>query len=319
MNRKELKKLIQGPIATVPTPFDDDYELDLGRIAELTRWWVDQGIVKGTSVIKVAAAMGEGTMLRDDEWPALLRTVVRAAGDRAAVVCGLHHKDTKRAIEDARRAQDLGAIGLQVMPPIFNLPSQNDLLDFYGDLSDAIEIGIVVYHTNWMPGGSIDTETFLKMADFEQVVAVKWGGSSEGKYDDMSVFAHLFNVIDNSSSPVRCHKLGGRGYVQTTLQAYPPHDLRVWELMEAGRYEEAQSLYESVDRPLGDFYRRISVRSGGQGRLIKGMMAVMGMPVGSSRPPSKPLNQEEMDELRELLVGFGWPVPNKAGAAAAAG
>ena len=32
--------------------------------------------------------------------------------------------------------------------------------------------------------------------------------------------------------------------------------------------------------------------------MIKGLMATMGMPVGSSRPPSRPLNQEEMDELR---------------------
>ena len=38
-------------------------------------------------------------------------------------MCGLHFKDTKRTIEDAKKAQDLGAIGLQVCPPIFNLPS----------------------------------------------------------------------------------------------------------------------------------------------------------------------------------------------------
>ena len=39
----------------------------------------------------------------------------------------------------------------------------------------------------------------------------------------------------------------------------------------------------------------------------------MGKPargVGASRPPSKPLNEEELDELREILVGYGWPVVN---------
>jgi len=53
----------------------------------------------------------------------------------------LHFKDTKKTIEDAKKAQDLGAIGLQVCPPIFNLPSQKDISDYFSDLSDAISIG----------------------------------------------------------------------------------------------------------------------------------------------------------------------------------
>jgi len=35
MNRNELKSYIQGPIATVPTAFDSDYEIDHGRMHEL--------------------------------------------------------------------------------------------------------------------------------------------------------------------------------------------------------------------------------------------------------------------------------------------
>ena len=81
MNREELKQLMVGPIATVPTPFDTDFEVDHGRMRELTQRMVEGGYVKGAGVIKVAAAMGEGPMLRDDEWPSLLRTTVLAADD----------------------------------------------------------------------------------------------------------------------------------------------------------------------------------------------------------------------------------------------
>ena len=308
MRREELKELMLGPIATVPTPFDDDFEVDYGRMYELTQRWVENGLVKGKAVIKVAAAMGEGPMLRDDEWPYLLRTVVQAADDKAAIVCGLHYKDTKRTIEDAKRAQDMGAIGLQVCPPIFNLPSQDDLLDYFGDLSDAIDIGIMVYHTHWMPGGRIETDTICKMADFEQVAAVKWSNPEDVPYDDMTKFAQTFNVIDNSGQPVRCHQLGGRGYINMTLEAYPPHDLRIWELLESRQYDEAQALYDAVSVPPRKLYEKFDQRSGGQARVKKGVMALMGQPVGASRPPSKPLNDAEMAELREMLISFGWPV-----------
>ena len=306
MKREELKKLIVGPIATVPTPFDDDFEVDFGTMASATQFWVDSGLVAGKAVIKVAAAMGEGPMLSDAEWPPLLRTVVQAAGGKAAIVCGIHYKDTKRSIEDAKRAQDLGAIGLQISPPIFNNPTQDDILRYYEDISNAIDIGIMIYNTWWLSGGNVLPETLLKMADFEQVVSVKWSVPEVQDYDDMSKFARMFNVIDNSSQPVRCHKLGGRGYINLTSEVYPPHDLRLWELLESHQYDEAQELFDSVNNPLRELYAKQI--SGGQARLKKGMMALMGMSMGASRPPSLPLSEDEMAELRQVLLSFGWPV-----------
>ena len=264
MKREELKGLIVGPIATVPTPFDDDFEVDFGRMAAATQFWVESGLVVGKAVIKVAAAMGEGPMLSDNEWPYLLRTVVQAAGGKAAVMCGIHYKDTKRTVEDAKRARDLGAIGLQISPPIFNDPTQDDILRYYEAVSNAIDIGIMIYNTWWLGGGNVLPETLLKMADFEHVVAVKWSVPEDQDYEDMRQFAHIFNVIDNSSQAARCHKLGGRGYINLTAEIYPPHDLKIWELLENGQHDEAQALYDRVNNPLRELYAKQI--SGGQAR-----------------------------------------------------
>ena len=185
MDREEIKSFVVGPIATVPTPFDDDFEVDYATMADLTQWWVEGGLVKGRAVIKVAAAMGEGPQLRDEEWPELLRTAVRAADDKAAIMCGLHYKDTIRTIEDAKKAQDLGAIGLQISPPVLNGPTQDDIVRHFGDVSDAIDIGFLAYVTRGMPGSSIYPETFKRMVDFEHVVAIKWGVPAENKYEDI--------------------------------------------------------------------------------------------------------------------------------------
>ncbi len=307
MKPERVKELFVGPVATVPTPFDDEFEVDHGRMAELTKWWVANGLVKGKAVIKVAAAMGEGPMLSDDELHTLLRTTVQAADDKAAIVLGLGYKDTKRTIEDAKRAQDLGAIALQVVPPIFNLPTQDDLLRFFGDLSDAIEIGIMVYVTKSMYT-PIYMDTYRKMTDFENVVAIKWG-AVVGEYEDIFEMSDRYNIIDNSKGPVACHRLGGKGYITTTADIHPAHELLVWELCENGQYDEAHALHQSVEVPLGKLFGKLSERTGGQGVGKKGMMAVMGRPAGASRPPSGAMNDEEMAELRELMIGFGWPVP----------
>ncbi len=314
MDRNEAKQLIQGPIAVVPTPFDDNLDVDYGLMAELTQWWVESGVVTGKGVIKVASQAGEGEKLRESEWIQLLETVVNASGGRATIMGAIHHRDTVRAIEDAKKAQDVGVVGLQISPPIFNSPTQEDNLGFYEAVSNAIDIGVMIYNTPWWPYGGMTPETFRRMVDFEGIAAIKWSPLEGYVYEDIFDLAETFNIIDNSVQPVLNHKLGGRGYVQTVTAEYPPFDLRVWELMEEGSYDEAQSLYESVVPPIRAFDHRVLSTSGHRGGS-KEIMALMGRPVGMHRPPAEPLDAAERAELRQLIASFGWPLAEKTQAA----
>ena len=305
MTRDELKKLIGGTIVTMPTCFDDDYGLDLGRHAEMVGWWMEQGVGTGINPLKSSAAMGEGPDLSDEEWPDLLRTVVDAAGSDAVVICGLKTKNTLHTIEDAKRAQDLGAAGVQIDLPIFHHPTQDDHLRYFTDISDAIDIGIMIYNTHWFGCVSLTAETMLRLNDAEHVVAIKWGVPEGEDYDQMRQFAHIFNVIDNANQPVRCHKNGGRGYISPTIAGCPQHDLEIWQLLEAHRYEEAQAKYDCVRDVLEPFRMKAAKRSGGY-RFNKGLSAALGRPVGPTRPPTLPLDDQEIAELQGLLRGIGW-------------
>ena len=318
MRRDELQELIQGAIFALPAPFDDEFRVDNGRMYELCKWLVSQGLSTGNSALKVASVAGEGPMLGDNEWPSLLRTVVQAVDGKVPVMLGINHKDTFRSIEDARKAQDLGAVGLQVSPPIFNDPSQDDMLRYFEALSDAIEIGVMVYNTPWYSSywqgdlrslGNVLPDTFVRMADFEHIVAVKWSCPEDVAYEDMKKFSHIFNVLDNNTDAILCHKLGGRGYIGGH-EEYPQHDLRFWELLESRQYDDAKKLHDSIRTPdLAALFARVAKRSGGIGQLKKGMMEAMGWPMGPPRPPSLPLSAEELAELREIVRGWGWPVP----------
>ena len=307
MNRDDLRQVICGVITTVPTAFDRHLRLDLETMAERSHWWADHGLVAGKSVIKVAAAMGEGPDLGDDEWPHLLRTVVNAVSDRATVVCGLKTKDTLHAIEDAKRAQDLGAVGVQVDLPIFHHPTQDDYLRYFTDISDATDIGILIYNTWWFGAESIAPETLLRLADTaEHVVAVKWRTPNDEDYDRMTEFAPVLNVIDNAIQPIRCHKNGGRGFISSISHAYPEQDLKVWQLMEERKYDEALAEFERFTLPIREFGGVVGRRSGGY-QLQKAMMAAIDLPVGDPRPPTLPLTAKELDSLKRRMASLGWP------------
>ena len=309
MKRDELRKLTVGPIATVPTPFGNEYQVDYDRMAEATERWIGSGLLTGRSVLKVGASMGEGPQLTEGEWGRLLRTVVRSAKGRVPVMGAVHHKDTVRTIEDAKQAADLGAIGLQVSPPIFNQPSQDDMLRYYGAVSDSIDIGIMIYNTPWLLNGGIYPDTFRRMTDFEYVVAIKWHPPEGVRYEDIFDLTDTFNIMDNGGKPVVCRKLGGHGFLTDGVDSYPPYYLGLWDLMESGRYDEAQAEWDRVMVPLREFYARVVEKSGSDAKVEKAMSEIMGLPMGPPRPPSIALDGGEMSELRALMVRWGWPVP----------
>lgn len=307
MSRERSRALIRGPIATLPTPMKDDFSIDKGVMAELTQWWVSNGLTADRAPIKVAAAMGEGPDLGDDEWPDLLKTVVDNAGSNAAVICALKPKNTLHTIEDAKRAESLGAIGLQIDLPIFHNSNQDDMVRFFSDISAQIGIGIMIYNTFWFGPQPLSAESMNRLRDAENVVAIKWVVPPDHDYDAMTSFADHFNVIDNSNQPVRCAKNGGHGYIDPTTAVHPAHALDIWDKCLAGDYDAAQAAFDAVKDPLRAFMGKVSQRSGGY-NVLKGHMEVIGKPVGPPRPPTLPLNQAELDELREITAGFGWPV-----------
>ncbi len=305
MNRGELKQIMRGVSVAVPTPFDQDYRLDLAAATDLTQWWVSQGLGGSESMIKLCSAWGQGPDLSDNEWPHLVRTVVNAGGPGVNVMCGLKSKDTIRTIEDARIAQDMGANSLQIELPYNHAPNQDQYVKHFTMISDAIDIGIMIYNTYWFGVSPIEPETMRRLEDAEHVAAVKWNYPDPDGYDKMSEFSGTFNVIDNSGQHVRCFKNGGAGIVSAFAPAYPAHDLKVARLLKEGKYDEAEALTDEEDQALAPV-RAKTAQSGGGYRLAKAMMDIVGHPTGPPRLPTEPLDAEETAMLRGAMEKLGW-------------
>ena len=320
MNRAELRKRIRGTPVTLPTPFDRDLKVDFGRLTEMTQWWVEQGLGTDDAALKTSAAMGEGPDLSDDEWPHILRTVVNAAGPDKTVICGLKPKSTMHTIEDAKKAQDLGAVGLQIDLPFFHHCQQDDNVRHFAGISDAIDIGIMIYNTHWFCKDPVQeymkAESMLKLKDSEHVVTIKWSVPDGEDYDSMTQFSDVFNVIDNSgrTNAVRCFKNGGVGYISALIATYPQHDQEVHGLLKQGKYDEAQSEIDRVSSALAPWMDKTGAVSGGY-RQGKAMQAALGRPIGDPRPPTLPCTDDEIAEVRVVMEQLGW-APATAAAAA---
>ncbi|KQW61535.1 dihydrodipicolinate synthase family protein [Variovorax sp. Root411] len=133
----------RGIFPVVPTPFTERGELDL----ESQKRCVDFMIDAGSDGLCILANFSEQFLLSDDEREVLTRCVLEHVAGRVPVIVTTTHFSTEVCAARSRRAQDMGAAMLMVMPPYhgatFRVP-EPQIRDFYARLSDAVDIPIMI-------------------------------------------------------------------------------------------------------------------------------------------------------------------------------
>jgi dihydrodipicolinate synthase/N-acetylneuraminate lyase len=133
----------RGIFPVAPTTFTETGALDLPSQKRCIDFMIDSGV----DGICILANFSEQFLISDDEREVLTRTVLEHVADRVPVIVTTTHTSTQVCAERSRRAQDMGAAMLMVMPPYhgasFRFP-EPQIFEFYARLSDAVSIPIMV-------------------------------------------------------------------------------------------------------------------------------------------------------------------------------
>ena len=133
----------RGLFPVVPTTFTDNGELDL----ESQKRCLDFMIDAGSDGLCILANFSEQFLLADDERELLTRTVLEHVAGRVPVIVTTTHFSTQVCAARSRRAQDMGAAMLMVMPPYHGATfrvTEPQIHAFYARLSDAVTIPVMV-------------------------------------------------------------------------------------------------------------------------------------------------------------------------------
>ena len=133
----------QGLFPVVPTTFTEAGELDLAS----QKRCVDFMIEAGSNGLCILANFSEQFLLADDEREVLTRAILEHVDGRVPVIVTTTHFSSKVAAERSRRAQDIGAAMLMLMPPYHGATfrvGEPQVQAFYQQVSDAVDIPIMV-------------------------------------------------------------------------------------------------------------------------------------------------------------------------------
>jgi 2-keto-3-deoxy-L-arabinonate dehydratase len=133
----------RGIFPVAPTTFTESGELDLASQKRCIDFMMDAG----SDGICILANFSEQFALSDEERETLSRTILEHVAGRVPVIVTTTHFSTRICAERSRRAQDMGAAMLMVMPPYHGATfrvSEPQIHAFYARLSDAVDIPIMI-------------------------------------------------------------------------------------------------------------------------------------------------------------------------------
>ncbi|UCF23581.1 MAG: dihydrodipicolinate synthase family protein [Ralstonia sp.] len=133
----------RGIFPVVPTTFTESGELDLPSQKRAIDFMIDAG----SDGLCILANFSEQFALSDDERELLTRTALEHVAGRVPVIVTTSHYSSQVCAQRSRRAQDMGAAMLMVMPPYhgatFRVP-EAQIHEFFAQVSDAVDIPIMI-------------------------------------------------------------------------------------------------------------------------------------------------------------------------------
>jgi dihydrodipicolinate synthase/N-acetylneuraminate lyase len=302
-------QVVRGPLLPVITHFNRDLSLDLAALRVNISYLVEHGIQTGNGALLVAGAGGDFPMLSIAERRAVLETAMQAARGKSPVIFGGQSNDLREVKELARIAEDLGAYALQISPPFYYTPSDDDVLRWFRSVNSALRhTGIMAYNTHWH-GYHFQFPVLDQVMDLDRVVSLKWSTPNGAREytEGVARYSRKVAVVDNALMWQSTFLLGGTGFVTHLSNVWPEFGVGVYQDLAKGRYREATEAIVAHKWPWSRFRSVMARQTGGEAPPVRAALEICGRPGGRSRPPCRDLNEAERAELRSVLRRIGVP------------
>lgn len=285
----------QGIIPAFYACYDNKGEVDGERVEKLAQYMVEKG-VKG---VYVGGSSGECIYQTVEDRKRTLEHVMRVAEGKLTVIAHVACNNTAESRELAAHAQSLGVDAIAAIPPIyFHLP-EYAIAEYWNDISDAApDTDFIIYNIPQLAGVALTMPLFKEMRKNPRVMAVK---NSSMPTQDIQMFkaegGEGFVVLNGPDEQlVSGLAIGADGGIGGTYGVMPELYLKIKELMDAGKVEEAQKVQYAANEVI---YGMCACH-GNLYAVIKEMLRIReGLDIGSVRRPLPGLIPEDMEQVKK--------------------
>ncbi|MGD0976388.1 MAG: dihydrodipicolinate synthase family protein [Candidatus Korobacteraceae bacterium] len=312
----ELKLKLRGAIPANLMPFKNDLSIDEAQYRRHMRWLAD---VPGVGAIVCNGHAAEVASLTEDEQMRAITIARDEVGTKVKLVAGVFNDGTVHAVRLARNAKAAGADGVLVFPPSLFMWGANLRPEMayrhFASIANEADIPIVVFQYPVANGWGYNTELLLKLAEIENVVAVKeWS-------QDIVTFERNLRALQSAPRPIAVlssfsaslyatFALGADGTISGMGSVVADWQAQMFDAVQRGDMKAARALNDKhfvlgqafYAPPFLDMHNRMKEALVMLGRLD---LAVV-------RQPLEKIPPEDRERVRTALIKTGLLQADKA-------
>jgi len=284
----------KGVMPAITTSFRSDLSVDHRFLAEHCRWLLDNGC---TGIVALGS-LGEGATLSFDEKLEVLRTCVKAVGQRGPVVAAISALTTSEAVALAKAATDIGCDGLMVLPPYVYKGDWREMKTHIAAVFEATPLSCMLYNNPVAYGTDFLPEQIQELAtEYSNFEAVKESSTDARR---VSAIRALLNrrleiSVGVDDAVLEAIGVGATGWVAGLANALPRESVELFNRGINGESDKAFELY----RWFLPLLRMDTVANFVQ--LIKLVQAEVGIGNARVRPPRLELAGTELAQAQKTI------------------
>ncbi|MEY2587047.1 MAG: hypothetical protein RLY11_896 [Bacteroidota bacterium] len=283
----------EGVFPALLTPFTKDDQLDLMMYEKN----LDAQVAAGVAGIIIGGSLGEASTLTLAEKKALVDFSIKKLNGKLPVILNIAEGSTKDAVEQATLAEAWGADGIMLLPPMRYKADDREVVVFFKTVADQTSLPIMIYNNPVDYKINVTLDMFQELSVCKNITAIK-----ESTREVMNVtklknrFGDRFAILCGVD-PLTVEELalGADGLVAGLVDAFPKETVVLYNLVKAGKMEEAIQLYRWFMPLLElDIHPKLV-------QYIK--LAATKMGIGSEyvRAPRLPLIGEEREAILKII------------------
>ncbi|MBK9981923.1 MAG: dihydrodipicolinate synthase family protein [Saprospiraceae bacterium] len=226
-----------GVYSAVTSKFDDEGQLDPEAFLNNLRIQVNAGI----NAIIIGGSLGESSTISHDERIEMLYTARSEFKQKIPILINIAEGSTHNAVSLAMRAEDSGADGLMVLPPMMYKATDAEVVDFFADIATSTSLPILVYNNPVDYKIEITPLMFDLLLKYDTIQAVK-----ESTRDTANItrlrnwFGDRLKILTGVDTiATESIIMGADGWVAGLVNAFPAETVAIFRLIKAGQIDRA--------------------------------------------------------------------------------
>lgn len=238
---KDMNINWEGVMPAVTTKFTAQDTLDFDMFETNIKAQLDAGV----HGIVLGGTLGEASTLEDEEKRALTRKTVEIVDGKVPVLMNIAEQTTKGAIAAAQKAEEDGARGLMMLPPMRYKAGDRETVEYFKAVANNSSLPIMVYNNPVDYKIEVTLDMFEELLKCDNIAAVK-----ESTRDISNVtriknrFGDRLKIMTGVDTlALESLLMGADGWIAGLVCAFPRETVAIYELQKAGKIKEAIEIY----------------------------------------------------------------------------